>query len=166
MDSSSSSQPLQQQQQREEPTQNEEKEQQQGQNVLNRERSLRFWMNMSGQTATMFLHGGLDSPSSSVFFTAPHFSFFSFFLPYGILVPYPVPCSSNVVLRGTVTGSIRAADPKLQMVHLDNLKTPIGIYPHALVRTNDMIYLEVPVPPLVAAEEKGKKDQEHQNGTT
>ncbi|CAF0798767.1 unnamed protein product [Brachionus calyciflorus] len=39
-----------------------------------------------------------------------------------------------------VTGNFRSIDYDISNMHLNNLQTPIGVVPEALVRTSDIVY--------------------------
>ena len=58
---------------------------------------------------------------------------------------------------GTVSGFLCATNSSLDQVHLADLKTPIGTYPHALVRTHDLVFMEVTLPPVAPPSEVREK---------
>jgi len=58
---------------------------------------------------------------------------------YAIGHPVIVKLVENV----TVSGQFSATDGKQQRVEISNLKTPMFTYKEALLRTSDMIYLQV-----------------------
>jgi len=57
-----------------------------------------------------------------------------------------LPATFHLFDGGKVQGKIRGTNSKMEQIVASDLQTPIGVYPHVLLRTTDLTHIEINIP--------------------